>query len=434
MPAVAAVLAWASTLVPVQFDLTRSGRHTLPEASSTVLSRMEGPITVTAYMRDQGMLREVVADFIARYQRVKPDLELSFVDPDTAPDEVRARGIGNNELELQYRGRRERVREVSEQVFTNALLRLSRWTERWVAFIEGHGERHPLGQANHDLGEWGRQLGNRGYRVQPLNLAEVNSVPGNTSVLVLAGPRVPLLPGEVRTLLDYLEGGGNLLWLLDPGDPALPDEVAAFLDVRLGSGTVIDAGTRLTGIDDPTMTLVTASLYGSHPALRGFRYTTLFPHAATIESTGDSIWETTPLLHTASHTWLETGPLTGRLDLDETLEQKGPLTIGLSLERDTAGSGPKGPRIRQRVVIIGDGDFLSNTYLANAGNLDLGVRIIDWLSREDELIEIPARTATDTSLEISTVTVGSLGILFLLILPLAFVLSGTLVWWRRRHS
>ena len=48
------------------------------------------------------------------------------------------------------------------------------------------------------------------------------------------------------------------------------------------------------------------------------------------------------------------------------------------------------------LAIVGDGDFLSNAYLGNAGNLELGLRLLRWLSREDRMLKIPPRL---TSLE-----------------------------------
>jgi hypothetical protein len=49
-----------------------------------------------------------------------------------------------------------------------------------------------------------------------LNLVQSSSIPDNTDVLILASPKVPMLPGEIELLREYLERGGNLLWLADP--------------------------------------------------------------------------------------------------------------------------------------------------------------------------------------------------------------------------
>jgi ABC-type uncharacterized transport system involved in gliding motility auxiliary subunit len=85
------------------------------------------------------------------------------------------------------------------------------------------------------------------------------------------------------------------------------------------------------------------------------------------------------------------------------------------------------------VAIVGDGDFLSNAFLGNGGNLDLGLNLINWLSSDDELIAIPARTAPDTQLILSDTAVLVIGVGFLALLPLGLALTGVLVWYRRRR-
>ena len=427
------LLAWTSHRLPAEFDWTRTGRHSVSEAGTKVLERLQGGITVTAYARDQAPLRLAISDFIAKYQRIKADIDLRFINPDSVPDEVRELGISiNGELVLEFQGRTEHVRAADESTFINALIRLTRGTDKWIVFLEGHGERHPLGKANHDLGDWVHHLGNRGYNTQPLNLAEVNAVPDNTSVLVLAGPQVPLLPGEIDILLRYLEQGGNLLWLLDPGEKGVPEQLTGLLGIAVPAGTIIDVAGQLIGINDPTIVMITSSLYGRHPALNGFNFTTLFPKAAPLLPAQDGGWTTTVMLSTGDHTWLETGPLDNNSRFDVDADLQGPLTIAIGMER-TVGSGSIATK-QQKIIIMGDGDFLSNTYLGNSGNLDLGIRFINWLSEDDNLIDIPARIAADTQLTVSPVIMGITGILLLLGMPLLLLVSGLAIWWRRRRS
>ena len=210
---IAILLAWLSTRYSIQADWTQSGRHTLSDASIQVLNRFQGPLQVTAYAREQTDLRDAIKKLINKYQRVKPDIVLRFVNPDAVPDEVRNFGIDvNGELVFRYQGRHELVRKGNESEIANALQRLLRASDRWLAFIEGHGERNPLGKANHDLGEWGQTLHQRGFLFQSINLADQGVIPDNTTVLVIASPLIELLPGEVNIILDYLKRGGNLLW------------------------------------------------------------------------------------------------------------------------------------------------------------------------------------------------------------------------------
>jgi ABC-type uncharacterized transport system involved in gliding motility auxiliary subunit len=85
----------------------------------------------------------------------------------------------------------------------------------------------------------------------------------------------------------------------------------------------------------------------------------------------------------------------------------------------------------QRVAVIADGDFLSNAFISVGGNLELGMRIINWLSHDENLIDIPAHTAQDTQLQMSSTVLGVLGIFFLLVLPLSLLFTGVSTWWRR---
>ncbi|HKK15062.1 MAG TPA: GldG family protein [Gammaproteobacteria bacterium] len=432
----AVLLGWLSSRYPMQFDWTRSGRHSLSEASMQVLAKMQDPVDITAYVRKEAGLREAVQQFIQRYQRNKPDITLHFINPDVVPDEIRELGITQaNEMVIRYQGRSQHVQPGSEEEMTNALQRLLRESEHWLAFVEGHGERSGLGDANFDLGEWGKQLKNRGFRIQPVNLADVRAIPDNTRVLIIAGPRVEYLPGEIDLLKEYLANGGNLLWLTDPDQEKLMAPLAELLQVQVKPGTIIDFAGRLIGLDDPTIVLETESLYPPHPATVDFSYTTFFPGATVIDSSNATDWQVKPLISSGDHTWLETGPLQGEVGFDEGSDEQGPLELGISLERDIEhASAEKAGNKTQRVVIIGDGDFLSNTYVANSGNMELGLRIINWLSHDDDFIRIPANIAADTQLDLSPLAGGIIGFGFLFILPLVLFFTGIGIWWRRRKQ
>lgn len=425
--AVALLAAWVSTRFVFEADWTRAGRHTLSPASVELLRKLPGPLEITAYAREDAALRELVRRFTDRYRRHKPDLSLTFVNPDLVPDEVRSLGISvDGELVLRHGGHVEHVRSDSEQEFANALQRLLRGSERWVAFTEGHGERSPVGTTGADIALWAEQLRQRGFRFQPINLAATGAIPDNTAVLVIAGPASPFLPGETGQVIRYIARGGNLLWLADPGTGHGLDPVARELGIGMPPGTVMDIAGRLLGLDDPTVALVTASLYGAHPALQDFSLTTFLPTAGAITATGNG-WAFAPLLSTGNHAWLETGPLSGDVQPDPGSDTPGPLTLAAALTRPREGE----PRAEQRIAVVADGDFLSNTYAGNSANLELGLRLMNWLSRDEDLITIPARTAGDQHLEMDPVLLGTLGVLFLVALPLGLLVSGLVVWWRR---
>ena len=429
---VAALLTWLSLRHVWHWDWTDSRRNSLALESAALLQRLEAPLLLTSYAPDNPQLRRRILRMLERYHRARPErVQIRFVDPELHPDQARAAGVElAGELVLEYRGRRESLRTLSEGHISNALQRLIGRPERWIGALTGHGERSLSGQANHDLGDFGTALEQRGYRIQPLDLAEVPAIPDNLGLLVLAGPRVDLLPGEVQRLRDYLAAGGNLLWLLDPDGLFGLEALAGDLGIEPLPGRIVDANVHELGVDDPSVALV--SRYPDHAATRGFELMSLFPKAAALESTSAGAWRTTPLLATLPRSWNETGPIQGQLRRDEDQgEQAGPLALGIALERQFATPAPAGAR-EQRALVVGDGDFLANAFLANVGNRELGLRLLRWLLEEDRLLEIPPREAPDRELHITRSLALALGAGSLVAAPLGFLAIGLLI--RRRRN
>lgn len=429
------VLAWLSTQYVYKADWTHGNRNSLSQDSVALLAEFGEPISVVAFARENDALRNQIAGIIERYQRHKPDLKLTFVNPDAEPERVRELGITlDGELYITYQGRSERVQELSEQAISNALLRVARQGERWIAYLTGHGERDLQGEANHEAGTFGAELERKGLKVQALNLATTPTIPDNVSVVIVASPQVDLLPGEVELLRDYVRKGGNLLWLTEPGQTGGLQPLAEDLGIEFLPGVIVDATTQLFGIDNPAFVLIPE--YPAHSITREMKVVTLFPHAVALDRDNESDWNTTVLLATLDRAWTETGPLEGEIRFDEgTDERAGPLEIGFALTRtpDTGETNEEPESgAEQRVVVIGDGDFISNAFLGNGGNLELGLNIVNWLTHDDEFIAIQPKAAPDQTLVLSSNMQYVISLGFLIVLPLVLFSAGLFIWLRRR--
>ncbi len=425
------LIAWLSTRYHLQADLTASGRHTLSEASVAVLEKLDGPVTLTSFTRDDDVtgLRKRTRELISRYQRVKPDIVLNYIDPDQHPDKVRELGITiDGELRVEYSGRGENLQRIGEQSLTNAMQRLMRSGERKIVFLNGHGERRFDGQANHDLGEWGKQMVAKGFKMEALNLTADPKIPDDTAVLVIASPQAKLLEGEVKLIQDYVEKGGNLLWLNDPGEEDGLQALTTQLGIGFVPGTLVDPTGQMLGIKNAAFIVVAE--YPRHPVTEELTTLTLFPEAHAINIVSDK-WQSTPLLRSLGRSWSETGAMQGSVSFDQDKDIPGPLTIGMLLNRDQ-GEGDN--KHQQRVAVIGDGDFLANSFLGNGANQDLGSRLLNWLSNDDSMINIPPRAAPDTKLEITPMLSLMIGAGFLLIIPGLLLGSGFAIWWKRRKG
>lgn len=426
--ALVALLAFLAQEYRAERDITQNARNTLSQPARDALVKLTGPIKITAFATRQdvrGDARKLIRDFLAPYQRLKPDLTFTFVDPREEPKLAQASGIRvNGESVLEYNQRSEHLTDYNEQSFINALVRLARSSERLVMGLEGHGERRLNGIANHDLGEYGKQLAVKGFKTGSLNLAIAQEVPANASLLLIANPQVDLQGAEVQKIRQHLQQGGNLLWLIDPEPLRGLQPVAELLGLVLGPGTVVDP--TLQPRNGPPV-FASATSYARHPIFGDFQLNTVFPYARQIGVNENSEWRATRLIEVAPRGWVEMGRLDEPIAFDKSRDIPGPVNIAVALERSVNDRA-------QRVVVIGGGGFLANASLGLGGNLDLGVNLVNWLAGDEALIAIQPLPSLDSNLELGRGQQYLILFGFLIVLPLAFAATGVLIWWRRRRA
>lgn len=408
-----------------QWDVTHNQRYTLSEVSIKLLKQLEEPLEITAYASNDDSIRDAISNMITRYQRYKKNIHLRFIDPYTVPTQTRALGIQiNGELVIHYQQRAEHVRRLTEESISYALQRLIRSRVHKVYFLTGHGERAIQGEANHDMGLWGEALQQRGFSIETLDLVKQKLDPKLIDTLVIATPLVELLPEEVLQIHAYVNQGGNLLWMIDAKTPLQGlDPLANQLGFSVNTGMIVDTKNPQFGQQQASMLSLTD--YPEHPITKDFSYVTLFPQAYSLNVLPSEEWSVLPLLMTAEHAWSETSEPYNQPVFDEIEDIAGALIFAYSLQRDYKDK-------KQRIILLGDGDFVSNTFLHNGGNLDLGLNIMNWLVAEEQLLDIPAKPAHDRQLQLPPFISGLVGAVYLIILPFIFILIAILVWARRR--
>lgn len=406
------------------WDVTFNGRNSLSPGSAQLLGKIKQPVLITAYTAANSEVGKATQDFLTPYRRVKPNIEIHFIDPSEQPALARQAGVQRDgELVVQYGKRSEHLTTLNESSFINLLLRLARDQDRLVMYLDGHGERKLDGGANHDLGEFGTQLASRGFKSAALNLAVAQEVPSNVSLLLIAGPRIDLMPAEVGKIQAYLQRGGNLLWLLDTEPLHGLQPVVEQLGIRLSPGIVIDPEAQK---HNASASLAIGQAYARHPIFQNFDLLTVFPFAREVLPPSDkSSWKATPLIQVAARGWLETGKLDSSVAFNKGQDKPGPITIAVALERQTDNK-------TQRVAVIGDANFLANQFLGNAGNLDLGMNLVNWLAGDDDLITLQPRVTKDAQIDLSQNKKLLIVVVFLLVLPLGFLAAAGFSWWRRR--
>ena len=451
----------ALTLHDTHIDLTREKIYTPSAAAMRVVERLDRPVGVTYFYHSQDPAARRTRDILEVMQRRNPLFHLTAIDPDKEPTLARTNGIRiYNAAMIEAEGRRVLVQSTDEAEIALGIQRVLRQRVISVCFVEGHGElpmnnfefhTHLEGvaghshddvasklvqMAGHGVGRFRRALEAQGYETRQLILATSAEVPADCTLLITASPRTTFLPAESTALRTYLQHGGAALFLFDLGfvlEPGLA-RLIEDLGVRPEQQVVVDPLSHY--MTDPEMVAVTG--YDPHPITRSTSLT-FYPGVRPLSLTKQaSDVHATPLLLSSRDSYTrEVEPVAsrepgGQLALASTtsaalLPSVGPRVLGVAVEGVLAsGDRPL------RAVVIGDGDFASNSFFPYMANSDLLLSAVRWLAREERTTAVATRIPVPPLLLLTQAQARGVFALVVGLLPLSVIALGGLVWWRRR--
>ena len=430
--AVLAVVQATSVRRSHRFDLTRNQRNTLAPQTVALLDSLDRDVTATAFFRQNSPARAGADQLLGLYARLSPRFRFRMVDPDRHPELVERLGANADEIVVEAGGARRIARAAGEDAVTNALLQVTRTGAKTVYFLTGHGER-AIDLKTSDGFSYARAgLESQGYAVRPLSLLGLAVTPHDAAVVVMAGPRRDLLDPEVALLRDYLAAGGSILALIDPRVhvPQLEGLLAEFrlalLDAVVLDEIVLDAGDRSF---DATVAKIRR--YERHPVTRGFNFVTMFPRARPVHIAADSAeagLDAHYLCVTDDAAWGEvdmTRFQAGSASRDGE-DIAGPLPVAAAVELTRSGRS-------SRVVLVGDSDFASDGFYGVLGNSDLFLNMVAYLAEEESLVSIRPRPPLADRVYITESQGRLVFAVCLVALPLTSIVTGLLVYWRRRR-
>ena len=325
-----------------RWDLTAARQFTLSEQTVRILDGLDGPMAVTVFGRDDDFDR-----FRARlveYEDVSSQISVRYIDIDKEPIEAGQYDIQSyGTVVFEYGGRLERVIADTEQELTNALIKAVEGEARKAYFVEGHGEKSVRSAERDGYNAVARALEGDNFTVETIVLAQAPDVPDDASVVIVAGPTMDLLPGEIDAITRYLGTGGKALFLVDPpastDAPALPNLSGLLADwaIELGHDVVVDVSGmgQLLGTD---ASVPVAASYPEHPITERFSFITAFPLARSLAATPGGVADrmAEPFVETSARSWAEsdidrlTG--SGEVELQEDQgDRSGPIVIGLAV-------------------------------------------------------------------------------------------------------
>ena len=265
------------------------------------------------------------------------------------------------------------------------------------------------------------------------------SVPDSCDMLAIVGPLVDFNDMEIEAVRKYLNRGGNLLVMLDPplspkmSLPKLRTLLAEYGAV-VSENFVVDNGNYAS--DQSVFVPVISKYNPLHPItenLKGTMEDMQISLACPITKN-----EKTPQ-DVSVDILVQTSPKSWNISLEEyeRVSKSGEITPPAgdrwAPQPIVVAVGPKDKRPWPRMVVFGDSDLISDAQLATP-QLTLAYFSVNWLTRQGNLIQVPAQSIEQTPLVLSIQQRNLVSILSVVVIPFTIFFGGLAYTTMRRRK
>lgn len=417
-----------------QWDLSDTGIYSLSDTTKEVLDGLTEDVVIYV-VADPSTVDERITNFLARYEDLSSHIKIENVDSVLHPDKVNQLGADNNsllisceatgktetvafssvikydEMSYYYYGQMNETEFDGEGQVTSGISYVTNDVAKTVYTTEGHGET-ALGSLVSDM------LEKSSLTAQSVNLLKEGKVPEDCELLLIHAPENDLADDEKTMVMDYLNGGGQVMVVAGYSDQKRPNLQAICSEFGLNLENGLAADTKNFYQNNPYYIFPVLNTGNEVMEGIGSRDTVLvlqsvpfsqleeLPEGVTVE----------PFMQTSDQGLLVT----------EGGQTEGTYILGAVAEKELDSGAA-------RLTVFGTpsmtDDNLNSTF-TNLANLDIFMNAVTANFEDVQNVSIPAK-----SLEVpyNTVTNGGMwGILFILVIPIAVLIAGLLVWLRRR--
>jgi hypothetical protein len=401
---VAAEIGWKADL-----SFFRTARASA--ATKQIVAALDAPIEVTLFYPPGNEVAEELSGYFADLRRGSDKLTVARVDQAVDPARAKALGVSSNgtvslargevheqiSIPLKLESARGRLRVLDQDVYKR-LLAVSRGKQT-VYLVTGHEERSFSSRADGNpegsLGKLKELLSLQNLETRELGMAQGlgNEVPADAALVMVIGPRTPMLAEETAALARYFRHGGRLLVAVDPEGAAAAAPLLATLSLELSaSGLANDRMYWARTHQKADRSGIAANSYSSHPALTtlsrfGSQLPVVLLGAGTLAKTKVA---PTPVprvdfvVRTEAGTWDDKNANL-EFDAGEEARKSYPVAAAVTLPK----SGTDKNAQESRAFVLGDSDALSDLVIVNRANAIFAIDVLRWLLGEPEVAGPP---------------------------------------------
>lgn len=434
--------------IPFKVDLSRNKIYSLSKETYQILDDLKQDLTIYALYKS-GQENTDIIDILRKYSDHTKKIKLQYIDADKNPGFVKRYLKGNESLnfgsliiasEQQFKvipahdlfnfdysdPYQPNITSLAvEQRITGAIMFLSTGKAPKIYALEGHGEPSlPL--------ELTKQLEMENYEIKPVNLY-TNPLPPDMDILLVTSPQQDLTNVEINKIRGFLANEGRALFLMDlqKNVPSNLQNLLQSYGLALQQIMIIE--------DDNTRFIQNNPLWiqpemSEHQILKPLvsdKMPVIIPYARGIQilDTKKNSLIIEPLLATSTSAW-------GKTDLEDTSFEKspkdlqGPFNIAVAVTDQLTEDKSK----QAKLIVIGNSIFTSSEIINSIpGNANFLMNSFSWLQDQNVNLGIKPKSLLTMRLNINSFQTLLFSGLVVIIIPLAILGSGLVIWMRRRH-
>ena len=431
------------------FDLTSEKLNSVSEQTQTALKNLTDPLTFYIFYKGDKQTEQtklIQIDLKASldlYKEVNSKVKVKVLDTNKNPlkaEEYLAQ-LPDREKEslfvfVKYKDKKIRVNTpFQEESLTSAVIKSQKRGFKQIFFLTGHEERKLNGTDPGGLKIFNQSLEDSGFKIVEWDFAR-KGVPKEKPVLIASlGPKKNFLEEEKAWLKSYLKEGGRLVLALDPKDNHNLKDFFLDYGVSYEDNYIVSQLSAMYGTN--LMTVFGLAFDRTHSITEKFsseKKTAFFEKASALKVLSDKadLFKISHLVKTDSKSLALSSLEDPKKMLKQVFSNQKNLstyTVALSVKPKEAKKGENA----FEMVLFGDSDFLSNRYINAGANKDLILNTFVALSGEEDLVSIRPKQPKGTQISLNRYQQMSLVLLYI-IFPLIFLISGFILWYRKRSA
>ncbi len=451
-----------------RWDFSRDKKYALSDQTKRLVRSLKKPVKAVVFFSPTAFSPEVqiypdVENLLKEYQYAsKKKVEVEFVNP--ARDFARARDLqarykfGRNEniVILDYDNRNKVVNASDmaefdegnvmfgqppqlkafkgEQAITSALLEIVENQQNKLYLVGGHGEPE---LTDEHISAFKTYVERQNIKLDAANLMNLDAVPADARGLLVLSPKYDFSEREIKMLRDYWDKKGRIFIAVDPnaltarltgflgevGIKAQDDRIMRTINLGPVTGIVSEAIGRFVETNP-----ITKRLKGADVQFGGQT------QSLAVEPPPGGNTRIEPLVRAGEGFWGETEyrdvEKTG-VFFDPKKDHGPPLNMAVSVEKG-ALTDTRVQVDSSRLVVVGNGSFLSNEVLTEPG-IDFTLAAFNWLLDREELIGIAPKEQKTFTLNLADEQVRNIALIVIVGIPACVAMLGVGAYLSRRR-